>query len=83
MRDPRERILDMLDAIDRIRIKTAGGRALFDSDELVQTWAIHHLEIKGEAAARLGQEFHGAGNQRIHRLHSAEAILSCKAIRKR
>jgi len=58
MRDPRERILDMLEAIARIERHIAGGRAKFEKDELIQTWVIHHLQIVGEAAAKLGREFH-------------------------
>jgi uncharacterized protein with HEPN domain len=58
MRDRRERILDMLEAIERIERYTAEGRAKFEKDELIQTWVVHHLQIVGEAAAKLGSEFH-------------------------
>jgi uncharacterized protein with HEPN domain len=40
----------MLEAIDRIEKYTRDGRPRFESEELVQSWAIHHLEIIGEAA---------------------------------
>lgn len=30
---------------------------MFDENELVQTWVIHHLEIIGEAARAIPQEF--------------------------
>ena len=58
MRDPRERILDMLEAIERIERYAAKGRVEFEKDELIQTWMVHHLQIVGEAAPKLGREFH-------------------------
>lgn len=57
MRSDRERLLDILEAIERIdRYAARGAHALAD-DELVQTWIIHHLEIIGEAARGLSAEF--------------------------
>jgi uncharacterized protein with HEPN domain len=53
VRDDRTRLNDMLEAIERIRRQSDKGRAAFDGDELVQTWIVHHLQILGEAAARL------------------------------
>ena len=58
MREPRERLLDMVEAIERIERYAARGRAAFERDELTQVWIVHHLQILGEAAARLGREFH-------------------------
>jgi len=43
MRDPKERLLDMLDAIERIEKYVSKGRAAFEQDELIQTWMVHHL----------------------------------------
>lgn len=57
MRDDRGRLLDILDAIDRIDAYSLRGRNAFDRDELVQTWMIHHLQIIGEAAGRLSDAF--------------------------
>jgi len=57
MRDQRERLLDILEAIDRVERYAAKGRTAFEGDELIQTWIIHHLEIVGEAAAKLGRDF--------------------------
>jgi len=57
MRDDRERILDMLEAIDRIERHAEKGREAFNQDELIQTWVIHHLQIIGEAASKLSQDF--------------------------
>lgn len=43
MRNDRERLLDMLEAIERMNKHAAGGREAFQTDELIQTWMIHHL----------------------------------------
>ncbi len=56
MRDDCQRLLDIRDAIERIQRYTASGRRQFDSDELVQTWVLRHLQIIGEAARGLTQE---------------------------
>jgi uncharacterized protein with HEPN domain len=60
MRDTTERIFDMLEAIGRIERYSEKGRAAFEKDELIQTWIVHHIEVIGEAASRLGQDFHNA-----------------------
>lgn len=57
MRDAKERLLDIAESIDRIKKYTVQGRDVFDSDELVQTWIVHHLQIIGEAAARISSNF--------------------------
>lgn len=56
MRSDRERLLDIAEAIDRITRYTRRGRKEFESQELVQTWVIHHIEIIGEAARRVSRE---------------------------
>jgi uncharacterized protein with HEPN domain len=56
MRDDRERLLDILEAIERIEKYTSKGREVFEDDELIQTWVVHHLEIIGEAARALSSE---------------------------
>lgn len=50
MRDDRERLHDMLEAIERIGLHMPATRSVLEHDELAQTWVIHHLEILGEAA---------------------------------
>jgi uncharacterized protein with HEPN domain len=47
---------DMLDAIEAIRRHTGSGRQTFDDNELVKVWVLHHLQIIGEAAARLDSD---------------------------
>lgn len=56
MRRDEDRLLDILEAIERIRRHTARGREAFDADELIQTWVVHHLQIIGEAASRLSDQ---------------------------
>jgi uncharacterized protein with HEPN domain len=56
MRDQRERLLDILDAIEQVEKYTSRGRAIFETDELVQVWVVHHLQIIGEAARALPEE---------------------------
>ncbi len=60
MRDDRERLLDILEAIERIDKHASKGRDAFFADDLLQTWIVYHLQIIGEAARALTQEFKGA-----------------------
>jgi uncharacterized protein with HEPN domain len=43
----------MLNAIDRMLGKLDCGREVFERDEMLQVWMIHHMEVLGEAAAAL------------------------------
>ena len=56
MRDPRERLRDMVEAIERIERYASRGREAFDRDELIQSWIVHHLQILGEAARVLPED---------------------------
>lgn len=56
MRRDLDRLQDVLEAIDRIRERTALSREAFDADPLVQVWVVHHLEIAGEACRSLSPE---------------------------
>jgi uncharacterized protein with HEPN domain len=53
VRDAAARLGDILESIAAIRRHAWRGRAVFEADELVQVWIVHHLQIIGEAAARL------------------------------
>ena len=57
MRDDRERLLDIKEAIENIKKYSAKGRCTFEKEELVQNWIIHHLQIIGEAAAKISDDF--------------------------
>lgn len=59
MRDERERLLHILDAIERIEKYAARGRRVFEQDELIQNWMVRHLQVIGEAARAVSPEFRG------------------------
>ena len=55
MRDDKERLLDIQEAIEQINNYAVQGREAIASDELLQVWIIHHLQILGEAARSLSE----------------------------
>jgi len=57
VRSPRERVLDMLEAINRIEKYADRGRQAFETDELIQTYLLHYLQVLGEAAFKLPPDF--------------------------
>lgn len=57
MRSDRERLLDILEAIDKIEQRTSRDIDTFADDEMQQVWVIHHLQIIGEAAYGLSPQF--------------------------
>ncbi len=60
MRDDRVRLGDILEAIKRVERYAKRGRKAFQSDELIQNWVIHHIQIIGEAAGKLSEPFRKA-----------------------
>ncbi|MCT7967467.1 DUF86 domain-containing protein [Laspinema sp. D1] len=56
MRSDREKLLDMLEAIERIERYAIQGRSAFEENELIQTWFTQNLQIIGEAARALTSE---------------------------
>ena len=60
MRSDRERLYDILEAVDRIEAQVARGRDAFAGDELAQTAVIRWVEIIGEAARGLTEELRRA-----------------------
>jgi uncharacterized protein with HEPN domain len=56
MRHDTDRLEDILEAIEAIERYSNEGRTRFDADELVRTWVLKHIEITGEAVARLSPE---------------------------
>lgn len=55
MRDDRQRLLDILEAANKILDHAGRGKEVFLRDEFLQVWIMHHLLIIGEAAANLSQ----------------------------
>lgn len=56
MRDDRERLLDIHEAILKIERYAARGREAAETDELLQVWFLHHLQLIGEAARGLSED---------------------------
>jgi uncharacterized protein with HEPN domain len=56
VRDDRERLRDIQEAIGRIEKHTERGREAFEHDELIQNWVVHHLQIIGEAVRHLSSQ---------------------------
>ena len=57
MRDDRERLRDIVEAIERIEKYAVRGRSALATEELLQTWVVHHLMILGEACRALSADF--------------------------
>src|SRR5262245_53380977 len=60
MRDDRERLLDIQEAIAKVEKYSTRGQAAFEQDELIQSWMVRHLQIIGEAARALSPTFQQA-----------------------
>ncbi len=63
MRNNRERLLDILEAIGKIEQRVSRDLDVFADDEMQQVWVIHHLQIIGEAAYGLSQQFRASHPQ--------------------
>jgi uncharacterized protein with HEPN domain len=60
MIDDGRRLLDIRDAIERIMAHSDVDRAVFNQDEMLQVWMLHHLQIIGEAIRTLSDELRDA-----------------------
>ncbi len=56
MRDDAGRLLDILEAVEKIQQRAKAGREAYLEEELLQVWMVHHLQIIGEAAGGLSQD---------------------------
>lgn len=56
MRNDRERLLDILEAAEKIQTRVARGRDRFDADEDLQIVLTHLVQVIGEAASRVSGE---------------------------
>jgi uncharacterized protein with HEPN domain len=56
MRSDRERLADILEAIEKIERYVPRGKQAFEGDELFQVWVVRHLQIIGEAASGVSLE---------------------------
>lgn len=57
MRDDRERLADIFEAITNIDKYAMRGRETFCQDELIQVWIRYHFQVIGEAARGLSDHF--------------------------
>ncbi|MFP4692343.1 MAG: DUF86 domain-containing protein [Halothece sp.] len=57
MRDYRERLRDIQEAISQIQKYSKQGKEAFFEEELIQVWIIHHLQIIGEASSTIPDNF--------------------------
>jgi uncharacterized protein with HEPN domain len=57
MRSDRERLLDIMEAIERIEKYAVKGKAAFLRDELIQNWMVNHIALIGEACRALPDNF--------------------------
>jgi uncharacterized protein with HEPN domain len=55
MKNDRRRLEDILESIDRIEKYAVRGKAAFETDDLVQVWILHHIQIIGEAARKVSE----------------------------
>ena len=55
MRSDADRVSDILEAIAKIRERIADRMDAFQVDEMLQVWAIHYLQVIGEAAGGVSQ----------------------------
>ncbi|MFZ3148362.1 MAG: DUF86 domain-containing protein [Methanothrix sp.] len=56
MRDDKERLRDINEAIEKIEKYVSIGYQTFAEDERTQVWIIHHLQVIGEASNHLSDE---------------------------
>ena len=57
MRSERERLLDIMEAIERMEKYAGRGKEAFLQDELIQNWMVNHITLIGEACRALPDEF--------------------------
>jgi uncharacterized protein with HEPN domain len=57
MRTESELVQDILEAVDKIEKYSMEGRNRFVTDELVQVWMLHYLQLLGEAVRILSSDF--------------------------
>ena len=55
MRNDEDRLCDILTATAKIKERVADNIGAFQGDEMLQVWAIHHLQVIGEAARGVSQ----------------------------
>lgn len=83
MKDDKERLLDIEEAIERIEKYAFQGRKAFENNELVQNWIVHHLQIIGEATRSLSSQWSkiiGMRNILVHDYFGIDVDVIWKAV---
>lgn len=76
MRDPEERLRDILEAISAIGRYLYRGRAAFEQDELLQRWFVSNLQIIGEAARGLPDDVRAMAREiEWHKITGMRSVL--------
>jgi uncharacterized protein with HEPN domain len=57
MRNDKEKLLNILEEIEKIEKYSQLGKTRFEQDELVQTWIIQRLQNIGENASKISDDF--------------------------
>ena len=57
MRSDRSRLLDIDEAVQRIREKLPSTKEEFSQSDLLQVWVLYHIQVIGEAANGISPEF--------------------------
>jgi uncharacterized protein with HEPN domain len=60
LRSDRQRLLDIIEAIEEIEKYADRGKQAFEADDLLQTFIVHHIQILGEACSSVkpAEAFH-------------------------
>jgi uncharacterized protein with HEPN domain len=80
MRDDRERLMDILEAIERIQKYTVRGEEAFRSNELIQNWVTSNIQMIGEARKRSPESFPKTGSRNPMVRHHRNAPCSSARI---
>jgi len=57
VRDDHARLLDMLEAIEKIERYSGIDKSDYEHDELIQVWMVYNVQIIGEAVSQLSEGF--------------------------
>ncbi len=55
MRNDHDRVLDMMEAIEKIDLRLPVCLEAFVDDETLLVWTVYHIQVLGEAAARVSK----------------------------
>ena len=62
LRSDRQRLLDVIEAVEEIEKYADRGKQAFEADDLLQTFIVHHIQILGEACRSISSELTATTN---------------------